>query len=174
MGVEEAKRIVMETFANTARRLGQSELVGYIYGALFLSNEPLSLSEIAEITGYSVSHVSSAMRVLEGVGLVQRIKKPGDRRAYFVATKNFSEWRSSAFYEKILRDIDETRKNLKTALEKLEGEHSEEAEKIRKKLEIALKRNDVARRLLTLIMNFKSEEELLELLEECLSKGKKK
>lgn len=100
MGIKEAKKIIMETFANTARRLGQSELVGYIYGALFLSGRPMSLGEIAEITGYSLSHVSSAMRVLEGVGLVQRVKKPGDRKAYFIATKNFSEWRSSAFYEK--------------------------------------------------------------------------
>ncbi|CAB50582.1 GbsR/MarR family transcriptional regulator [Pyrococcus abyssi] len=170
MSLEEAKRIIMETFANTARRLGQSELVGYIYGALFLANDPLSLSDIAEITGYSISHISSAMKVLEGVGLVQRIKKPGDRRAYFVATKNFSEWRSSAFYEKILRDIDETKESIMRALEELEGEQGSEVEEIKEKLKMALRRNEVARKLLTLIMQFKSEEELLKVLESCLKK----
>ncbi|AMM53239.1 GbsR/MarR family transcriptional regulator [Pyrococcus kukulkanii] len=170
MGIEEAKKIIMETFANTARRLGQSELIGYIYGALFLSDRPLSLSEIAEVTGYSVSHVSSAMKVLEGVGLVQRIKKPGDRKAYFVAMKNFGEWRSSTFYENILRDIEETRDNLLRALNEI-TEDTEEAQKIKEKIQMALKRNEVAKRLLLTIMKFKSEKEILETLERCLKKG---
>lgn len=90
MGIEEAKKIILELYANTARRLGQSELIGYIYGALFFSEDPLSLGDISELTGYSLSHVSSAMKVLESVGLVRRIKKPGDRKVYFVATKTLS------------------------------------------------------------------------------------
>ncbi|AFK22016.1 GbsR/MarR family transcriptional regulator [Pyrococcus sp. ST04] len=171
MGIEEAKKIIMETFANTARRLGQSELIGYIYGALFLAKEPLSLSEISSITGYSLSHVSSAMKVLEGVGLVQRIKKPGDRKAYFIATKNFGEWRSSAFYENILRDIEETRENLLKALKEVENDDSEEAKEIREKIQMALKRNEIAKKLLSIVMKFKSEEELLETLEKCLEKN---
>ncbi|MFA4662665.1 GbsR/MarR family transcriptional regulator [Pyrococcus kukulkanii] len=167
MGVEEAKKIIMETFANTARRLGQSELIGYIYGALFLSDKPLSLSEIAEMTGYSLSHVSSAMKVLEGVGLVQRIKKPGDRKAYFITTKNFGEWRSSAFYENILRDIEETRKNLLRALSEI-TEESQEAQRIKEKIKKAIRRNETTKKLLLIIMKFKSEEEILETLERCL------
>ncbi|AEH25015.1 GbsR/MarR family transcriptional regulator [Pyrococcus yayanosii] len=168
MGVEEAKRIVMKSFANTARRFGQSELLGYIYGALFFSDEPLSLAEIAEITGYSLSHVSSAMKVLEGVGLVQRVKKPGDRKAYFVATKSFGEWRSAAFYSRLLRDVEETRENLLRALKELEGEEEKDAERIREKLEKALRRNETARKLLAFLMRFRDEEELLKALERCL------
>lgn len=85
VGVEEAKRIMMEHFANTARRFGLSELYGYIYGVLFFEDEPLSLGEIAERTGYSLSHVSTALKLLENIGLVKRIKKPGDKKAYYTA-----------------------------------------------------------------------------------------
>ena len=60
LGVEKAKKIMMDHFANTARRFGLSELYGYIYGVLFFEDEPLSLGEIAERTGYSLSHVSTA------------------------------------------------------------------------------------------------------------------
>lgn len=40
MSVENAKRIMMEHFASTARKFGLSELYGYIYGVLFLRMSP--------------------------------------------------------------------------------------------------------------------------------------
>jgi len=48
VGVQEAKHIMMEHFARTARKFGLSELYGYIYGLLFFEEEPMSLGEIVE------------------------------------------------------------------------------------------------------------------------------
>ncbi|ASJ08147.1 MarR family transcriptional regulator [Thermococcus siculi] len=170
MGVEEAKRIVMNHFASAARRFGFNELYGYIYGVLFLAREPMSLSEIAEATGYSLSHISSALKFMERVGLVVRIKKPGDKKAYFRATKMLKDWREVAYYNRIVEDIQQTRTNLERALKELEGEEGEEAEFIRESIEFAIKRNEIAERIIRLILEHR-DEEILERLVNCLEKS---
>lgn len=167
MGVEEAKRIMMEHFANTAGRFGLNELYGYIYGVLFFEDEPMSLGEIADRTGYSLSHVSTALKLLESIGLVRRVKKPGDKRAYFTAIKNIREWRKEAYYRKIAEDVQQTRENLLRALEELEGEDGEEVERIRKRIEFALERNRIAEKIVNIFL-MNEEEEVLRLMLECL------
>ncbi|ACJ17115.1 Hypothetical transcription regulator [Thermococcus onnurineus NA1] len=173
MGIEEARRIVMEHFANAARRFGFSELYGYIYGALFLAKEPMSLSEIAERTGYSLSHVSTALKSMESLGLVVRIKKPGDKKAYYKATKLLKDWRQAAYYSRILEDIQQMKENLMRALEELEGETGPEAEFIRESIELAMKRNDLAERILRFLMNH-DDKEVLERLLKCLEGEEKR
>ena len=167
MGVDEAKRIMMEHFANTARRFGLSELYGYIYGLLFFEDEPLSLGEIAERTGYSLSHVSTALKLLEKIGLVKRIKKPGDKRAYYTAIKNIREWRKEAYYKKIEEDIRQTRENLLKALKEIENDESEEAKKIRQRIEFALQRNATTEKIVNIFLKHE-DEEVLKMLLECL------
>jgi len=167
VGVDEAKRIMMEHFANTARRFGLSELYGYIYGLLFFEDEPLSLGEIAERTGYSLSHVSTALKLLEKIGLVKRIKKPGDKRAYYTAIKNIREWRKEAYYKKIEEDIRQTRENLLRALKEIENDESEEAKKIRQRIEFALQRNATTEKIVNIFLKHE-DEEVLKMLLECL------
>ncbi|MCD6373162.1 MAG: MarR family transcriptional regulator [Thermococcus sp.] len=166
MGVQEAKRIMMEHFARASRKFGLSELYGYIYGLLFFEDEPMSLGEIAERTGYSISHVSSALKFLESIGLVTRIKKPGDRKAYYTATKNIQEWRREAYYRKIEEDVREMRESLLKALEVLEGEESEEAMKIKRRIEAVLQKNLIAEKIVEILSE--GDDEILEALIECL------
>ncbi|NJE26244.1 MarR family transcriptional regulator [Thermococcus sp. MV5] len=167
MGVEKAKQIMMDHFANTARRFGLSELYGYIYGVLFFEDEPLSLGDIAERTGYSLSHVSTALKLLENLGLVKRIKKPGDKRAYYTAIKNIREWRKEAYYKKIEEDVRQTRESLLRALKAIEGDNSEEAIKLRERIEFALQRNAITERIIHIFLK-NEEEEVLRVLLKCL------
>ncbi|NJD98663.1 MarR family transcriptional regulator [Thermococcus sp. LS1] len=167
MGVEEAKRIIMEHFANTARRFGLNELYGYIYGVLFFEEEPMSLREIAEKTGYSLSHVSTALKLLENIGLVKRIKKPGDKKAYFKAIKNIREWRREAYYRKIEEDVRQTRENLLRALKEIEGDESEEAQRIKERIEFALERNAITEKIVNIFLK-NDEDAVLRALLECL------
>jgi len=167
LSVEDAKRIMMDHFANTARRFGLNELYGYIYGVLFFEDEPLSLGEIAKRTGYSLSHVSTALKLLENIGLVKRIKKPGDKKAYYTAIKNIREWRKEAYYRKIEEDVKQTRENLLKALDAIEGDESEEAMKIRERIEFALQRNAVAEKIVSIFLK-NDEDEILRKLLKCL------
>lgn len=173
MGVEEARRIVMEHFANAARRFGFSELYGYIYGVLFLAREPMSLGEIAELTGYSLSHVSTALKSMESLGLVVRIKKPGDKKAYYKATKLLKDWKQAAYYNRILEDVEQMKDNLRKALEALGDETGPEADFVRESIEVAMKRNELAGRIFHFIMSH-DDEEVLERLITCLEGGEKR
>ncbi|AIF69965.1 MarR family transcriptional regulator [Palaeococcus pacificus DY20341] len=169
MGVEEAKKIMMEHFANAARRFGLNELYGYIYGVLFFEDEPLSLGEIAERTGYSLSHVSTALKLLESVGLVKRVKKPGDKKAYYTAIKNIREWRREAYYKRLEEDIEQTKINLTRALKEIEGDDSEEAKRIRERIEFALERNAIAEKIVNIFLK-NDEDEVLKKILECVEK----
>jgi len=173
MGIREAQRIIMNHFAGAARRFGFSELYGYIYGALFLAREPISLGEIAERTGYSISHVSTALKSMESLGLVVRVKKPGDKKVYYRATKLLRDWRQAAYYSRILEDIQQMKRNLKRALLELEGETSEEAKFIRESIELAMKRNELAEKIIRYLISHDDEDVLKRLLE-CLESGEKR
>ncbi|NJE27111.1 MarR family transcriptional regulator, partial [Thermococcus sp. MV5] len=137
------------------------------YGVLFLAKEPMSLGEIAERTGYSLSHVSTALKAMESLGFVVRIKKPGDKKAYYKATKLLKDWRQAAYYARILEDVQQMKENLRRAMEELEGEEGEEAEFMRKSIAFAMKRNELAERILEYLMSHE-DEEVLERLIDCL------
>jgi len=134
---------------------------------LFFEDEPLSLGKIAERTGYSLSHVSTALKLLENIGLVKRIKKPGDKRAYYTAIKNIREWRKEAYYKKIEEDVRQTRKSLLKALEAIGDDESEEAVKIKERIEFSLQRNAITERIINIFLK-NEEEKVLRVLLECL------
>ena len=134
---------------------------------LFFEDEPLSLGKIAKRTGYSLSHVSTALKLLENIGLVKRIKKPGDKRAYYTAIKNIREWRKEAYYKKIEEDVRQTRKSLLKALEAIGDDESEEAVKIKERIEFSLQRNAITERIINIFLK-NEEEKVLRVLLECL------
>lgn len=58
-------------------------IAGRLFGFLFLRSDDCSLDEMAEALGVSKASVSTDIRRLEGMGFVQRIVRPGDRRDYY-------------------------------------------------------------------------------------------
>jgi DNA-binding transcriptional regulator GbsR (MarR family) len=57
-------------------------------GTLFLSDEPLSLDDLAKSTGYSKSTVCINMNLLENLGIAQRVVIPGDKRSWYMAVSD--------------------------------------------------------------------------------------
>lgn len=69
-------------FMETSGKIGVKPVVARIYALLFAEPDDLSLEELAERTGYSLSSVSSVVKLLEQFKKVQRIKKPGSKKVY--------------------------------------------------------------------------------------------
>ena len=67
---------------------GRDALSSSLQAILYAEPEELSLEELAERSGYSLSAVSTAMKYLTPSGKIQRIKKPGSRKAYFYMEKD--------------------------------------------------------------------------------------
>lgn len=63
---------------------GGSRMAGRLWGLLVIADEPhLSAAELGDRLGASAGSVSTATRVLTSLGLIERVRLPGDRRGYF-------------------------------------------------------------------------------------------
>jgi len=74
---------------------------GQIYALLFLSDEPLSLDEIAERLSVSKSNVSINIRLLESYDLVKQVWMRGSRKDYYTAQRAYPKKVVTGFLEKI-------------------------------------------------------------------------
>lgn len=90
----------------SAALLGMINRVGgQIYALLFLSEEPLSLDDIADRLGVSKSNVSINVRMLEDYRLVCRVWVKGSRRDYYAAERTYPKRVLADFLEKIRRSL---------------------------------------------------------------------
>jgi DNA-binding transcriptional regulator GbsR (MarR family) len=62
---------------------GMPRIAGRIFGLLLVSEDSLSLDELAAELGVSKASVSTNARLLEQRGVLERISRPADRRDYY-------------------------------------------------------------------------------------------
>jgi DNA-binding transcriptional regulator GbsR (MarR family) len=62
---------------------GMTRIAGRIFGLLLVSEDALSLDELAAELGVSKASVSTNARLLEERGVLERISRPADRRDYY-------------------------------------------------------------------------------------------
>jgi DNA-binding transcriptional regulator GbsR (MarR family) len=59
-------------------------MAGRVWGLLVIADEPqVSAADLADRLGASAGSISTTTRQLIGLGLVERVRVPGDRRGYF-------------------------------------------------------------------------------------------
>ncbi len=78
------KRYIVDACVKTANKKGWCDAVGVLRGTLFLAEEPMSMDQLVEDTGYSKSTVSTSMNLLEDMGFAKRVVIPGDKRYHFI------------------------------------------------------------------------------------------
>lgn len=78
-----SERQFVEHIGQLFERDGMPRIAGRVFGDLLLSNEARSLESLAEGLEVSKASVSTNARLLEGVGMVERVTFPGDRRDYY-------------------------------------------------------------------------------------------
>ncbi len=107
---------------------------GQIYALLFLSEEPLSLDDIADRLAVSKSNVSINIRMLEEYNLVRKVWVKGSRKDYYAAERVYPKKVLKDFLEKIrgsltdaITTIERTRAKVTEAKVELEGEAKERA-----------------------------------------------
>lgn len=81
--IASVRKHLTEVGGRTAQDLGLGRIVGQILVHLYLSPEEQSLDAVAADLGLSKAAVSIAARQLEGLGLVRRSWKQGDRKTYY-------------------------------------------------------------------------------------------
>jgi DNA-binding MarR family transcriptional regulator len=87
--------------------------MGAIYGAVYLSPQPISLDELVELVNVTKGAVSTNVRHLERLGMVHKIVRIGERKDYYTAETDF--WkvikgilreREKSEFDRALRSVD--------------------------------------------------------------------
>ena len=82
MSPEELRYV--EDIGGYMEALGSTRMAGRVWGTLLITDEPeLSAADIAEELGASAGSISTATRALLALGMIERRRRPGDRKDYF-------------------------------------------------------------------------------------------
>ena len=82
-GTDVARQELSAYFCQLADSFGLPRSVALIYGALFLAEDPLPVSEIIKESGLSKGSVSSGLRFLERMGFIHLVVERSDRRTFY-------------------------------------------------------------------------------------------
>jgi len=95
--------------------------MGALYGALYLSQGPLSLDELIPIVGVTKGAISTNIRALEQLGMVRKQVRSGDRKDYYLADTDFwkiaktiLERRQKPEFDKALNDVSVALQNVRS------------------------------------------------------------
>jgi DNA-binding transcriptional regulator GbsR (MarR family) len=70
---------------------GLPRIAGRIFALALVSEEAISLDEIARMLGVSKASVSNDTRLLERLGFIERVSRPGDRKDYYQSNERSFE-----------------------------------------------------------------------------------
>ncbi|CDG64370.1 MAG: hypothetical protein PWQ15_271 [Methanobacterium sp.] len=85
---ESPKEDFKKSIYNSFKALGVDDFPSVLMSVLQSESNEISLSELSEMTGYSLSAVSTAIKGMEDQGLVKRFKKPKSRKIYVIMDKD--------------------------------------------------------------------------------------
>ena len=80
MKLEEIRQGFIENLSRISEFWGYPRAMGALYGALYLSQNPLSLDDLIPIVGVTKGAISTNIRVLEQLGMVHKQVRAGDRK----------------------------------------------------------------------------------------------
>ncbi len=116
----EIKQDFTEGLSSISRFWGFPKGVGAIFAVLYLSPSPLSLDELVRRTGLTKGAVSTDVRALARMGLVQSSSRLGDRKDYYVAETDFYKAIRSILGERQNSDFSRAVQSVRETLEKLQ------------------------------------------------------
>ncbi len=87
--LQEARQNFIQGMSRISNFWGFPKAMGAIFGAIYLSPQPLSLDEIVEQVGITKGSVSTNVRTLERLGMVHKQIRVGDRKDYYEAEADF-------------------------------------------------------------------------------------
>ena len=86
------KQEFMEIVYESCKALGLDDFPSRLISVLQSSKEGISLGELVEITGYSLSNLSTTIKGMEDRNMVKKFKKPGSRKLYVVMDKDITSF----------------------------------------------------------------------------------
>ena len=80
---------VIETIAKNMNLYGVTESIGRLYGLLYFHEHPMTLDEMKEELGMSKTSMSTSVRVLQDLKMVEKVWKKGIRKDLYQAEEDW-------------------------------------------------------------------------------------
>ncbi|MCB9421253.1 MAG: hypothetical protein H6667_15735 [Ardenticatenaceae bacterium] len=107
---------------------GFPKAMGAIFGAVYLSPQPVSLDDLVAKVGVTKGAVSTNIRSLERLGMVHKQIQVGDRKDYYVAETDFWKIVRGVLREREKTEFDQALRTVGDSLAMVEQADTEEAE----------------------------------------------
>ena len=120
LGVNEALSQFIENMGLHYEEYGVPRIGGRIMGFLMIAPRPYSAEDIADVLQVSLSSISTNLRTLMMVDLVEKISLPGERIDYFIFSAE--SWQRAL--ELRLAGMFELREMAEETLDELDGDHT--------------------------------------------------
>ena len=121
---EAIREDVIESIERSAEVYGLSRSAGRVYGVLYLADEPLSIPELVEETGYAKSTISNVTRKLTHIGMIRRrSSEGGGRRVQFAPETDLWFILQDVFQQFVHREMQMSRRTLDRALKQMDERH---------------------------------------------------
>lgn len=86
--MESFEKEAVDVFSSLFQNMGLKDLAVRLLATLYFEPKEISLENLANKTGYSLASISQTMSVLENIGTIQKIRKPGSKKLYYYMEKN--------------------------------------------------------------------------------------
>ena len=125
----------IDVYKDTASMFVFGDLPADIVGMLYLEPEGVTMEDISKETGYSPASISNTIKMMENLGIIRRIKKPGTKKIYFYMEKDLAKiniQKLNTIHEKLIHPM-------KDRLPKIIAKYKNKVkdEKSKKKLKVA-------------------------------------
>ncbi|WP_284140505.1 GbsR/MarR family transcriptional regulator [Virgibacillus sp. LDC-1] len=136
--IEQVERMMINTISETMDLYGVTPSVGRLYATMYFKHEPITLDEMKDALGMSKPSMSTSVRKLQEINIVQKVWQKGSRKDSFIAEKNFFNYFSQFYGMKWEREVSMYLVSLKKAQAQLKEiiEDSETDEASREKAEL--------------------------------------
>jgi DNA-binding transcriptional regulator GbsR (MarR family) len=112
--MEQAKQDFIESMGRHFEQEGAPRIAGRLFGLLMLNEEPCSLDEIAELLQASKGSASTNARLLERLGVAERVSRPADRRDYYQVADDMGERMLALALERMEQMLQRLRRGAET------------------------------------------------------------
>ncbi len=130
--MEDQLQIARQNFIQGMSRIshfwGFPKAMGAIYGAIYLSPDPVSLDELVVQVGVSKGAVSTNVRTLERLGMVHKQVQLGDRKDYHTAETDFWKIVRGVLREREQQEFDLALRTVSDSLEVVKSPEAQTAD----------------------------------------------
>ena len=81
----------IELYQTIGRSFGLDDVFNMIFAKLYIEPNEVAMDDLADETGYSLASICNKVKMLEAMGIIKKMRKPGSKKIFLYIEKDFSK-----------------------------------------------------------------------------------